>query len=298
LELGKVKFVYDVYVLTPFTSAQFIEMYPDFFEESKTIGTKTIYTTRLISWARFNNWVKSGFPNNQNENSDEVKISKKTKKNPRRKLVVGDNGVAARNQTFYNEWLKNYGLLVQFKMTNGNTDVPARYKFEGIALGTWVVRQRAVQDSLSQTKIDKLNELDFDWNPNETHWQNLYKELAEYYGLNGHSNIPVIFPENPPLGKWCFKQRQNYKSDILKPDKIKLLEDIEFVWFPQDINFEDNLKLVSDFFKKSGHFKIPSNKEFQQLNNWFNSQKRRCKKGTLSDEKKQRFKDIGYEINA
>jgi hypothetical protein len=296
LELGKVKFVYDVYILTPFTSSQFIEMYPDFFGESKTFGTKTIYTTKLISWARFNNWVNTGFPDTIEKKPNEGKSAKKSRKSPRNKIVIGDNGIEARKQNYYNEWLKNYGLLVKYKMINGNTDVPARTKVEGVAIGTWVVRQRAVKENLSKIQIDKLDEIGFDWNPNETNWQALYNELKDYFDKHGHSNIPVIFSENPHLGKFCFKQRQNFRNDILKTDKIKLLEDIEFVWFPQDKSFEDNLKLLFDFYSVNGHFKVPSKKEFRQLTNWFNAQKRHIRKGTLSEEKLKMFKEIGYEM--
>lgn len=296
LELRKVKFVYDVYILTPFKSSQFIEMYPDFFGESKTFGTKTIYTTKLISWARFNNWVKTGFPETIEKKPNEIKPAKKSRNSPRKKIAIGDNGIVARKQNYYNEWLKNYGLLVQYKMNNGNTDVPARTKIEGIALGTWVVRQRAVKEGLSQIQIEKLDKIGFDWNPNETHWQALYSELKNYYGKHGHSIIPVISTENPNLGKWCFKQRQNYRNDILKSDKIKLLEEIEFVWFPQDKSFENNLKLLNDFFIENGHFKVPSKKQFQQLTNWFNAQKRHFRKGTLSKEKLKMFKEIGCKM--
>ncbi len=297
LELEKVKFVYDVFILTPFNSVQFIEMYPDFFGESKTVGTKTIYTTKLISWARFNNWVESGFPDTIEKNSKELKPSEKSSKSPRKRITTGDNGIVARKQNYYNEWLKNYGLLVQYKMANGHTNVPARTKVDKIALGTWVVRQRAVKDSLSKVQIDKLEEIGFDWNPNETHWQSLYNDLKTYYSKHKHSNIPVIFKENPALGKWCFKQRQNYRNDILKADKIKLLEEIEFVWFPQDKSFEKNLELLINFYRDNGHFKVPSNKQFQQLTNWFNAQKRHFRKGTLSIDKINRFKQIGFEMD-
>lgn len=296
LELAKVKFVYDVYALTPCNSSQFVEMYPNFFGESKTKGTKTVYMTKLIAWARFNNWVKSGFPELIEKISEESKPKRRTSKRTKNNSVTGDNGDAARKHNFYVNWLKNYGLLVQYKMLYGSVDVPARTKFEGVALGTWVVRQRAVEDTLSQTQIDKLNEIDFDWNPNETNWNEMYSVLKAHYLKNGNSNVPVIFPDNPHLGKWCFKQRQNYRNDILKPDKVELLEKLEFIWFPQDVNFEVNLKELNDFYTKNGHFKVPSNKIYQSLNNWFNAQKRHFKKGNLSIEKINRFVEIGYDF--
>ncbi|WP_396600823.1 Helicase associated domain protein [Algibacter sp. R77976] len=298
LELNKVKFVHDVYMLSPCTSSQFIKMYPNFFAESKSIGTRTVYTTKLIAWARFNNWVYSGFPELIEKISDGEKPKRKAKRSPKTKSVLADNGAAARAQNFYKEWLKNYGLLVQYKLIHNTVDVPARTKFEGVALGTWVVRQRAVKDNLSQNQIDKLNEIGFDWNPNETDWKKMYSILKSYYLKNGNSNIPVIFPENSHLGKWCFKQRQNYRNDILKTDKIELLEELEFIWFPQDVNFEDKLKELYDFYLNNGHFKVPSKKIYQSLYNWFNAQKRHFRKGTLIKEKINRFKDIGYNFES
>jgi hypothetical protein len=106
----------------------------------------------------------------------------------------------------------------------------------------------------------------------------------------------VQFPENPHLGTWCFKQRQNYRNEILKQDKIELLEKLEFIWFPQDVSFEVKLKELGAFKKEFGHFKVPSNMSYQSLNNWFNAQKRHFNKRNLSQNKIDRFKDIGFDF--
>ncbi len=42
--------------------------------------------------------------------------------------------------------------------------------------------------------------------------------------------------------------------------------------------------------------KCHQKKQFQQLKNWFNAQKRHFRKGTLSNEKIERFKEVGYEM--
>lgn len=293
LELDRIRFVFNEYKQEPFTSTYFIETYPNFFEESKANGTKTIYTSSLISWARFNIWVMQDFT----DLFDKEHINSISKKRVKAKSrSYGDYGVIARNKKFYNDWLVKYNLLLQYYNLYNHSNVPARYKINNIALGNWVVRQRSVKNSLKQSQIELLNEINFDWNPNETEWMKMYNELLVFYKMNKHSNIPVIYSKNPHLGVWCFKQRQNYKSSILKKTKIDLLNNVEFVWFPQDASFEKNIKLLSDYFIAFGDFSGLSRKKYRSLSNWLNAQKRHYKKGDLSNDKIAKFKSIGYDI--
>jgi hypothetical protein len=299
INLSKINECVEIFKLSPCTSSQFIELYPHFIERSKSNTTKIVYASKIISWARFIIWTHEGFPTRLpliHEENPKKTILKKGKRNPHKKIVIGDKGQAARKATYYNEWLKIYGLLVRYKLKNGHINVQAREKFEGISLGTWIVRQRAVKDTLSSEQIDKMEKLGFDWSPNETQWFQMFSELKNYFSSYGNSNVPIDFRKNRKLGKWVFSQRQNRKKDILSPDKIKLLNDLNFIWSPQEYNFFVNLNQLKAFFQKFNHFNVPSNKEFQHLNNWFNSQKRKFYAKSLSIEKIENFREIGYEF--
>jgi hypothetical protein len=304
LNLSKIKECTEIFKLTPFTSTQFIRMYPSYFEKVKSNATKIVYATKLISWAKFLNWVNDGFPSREpilNDSSNETKerkpVVKKEKKSPRNISIQGDKGHAARKFNYYTEWLRIYGLLVQYKIEKNHCDVPAREKYHDVALGTWVVRQRAVKNTLTDDQIKKLDELEFDWDPSDTIWFQSYKELKQYFEVNGNSNVPVDYRPNRPLGRWAFSQRQNKRKEILSPDKIKLLDDLKFIWSPQELNFDENLALLKAFNTKFNHFNVPSNREYQHLNNWLNSQKRKYKDKRLPIEKIDKLRGIGFEFD-
>ena len=48
----------------------------------------------------------------------------------------------------------------------------------GFPLGYLVYNQRRNKNSLSQDKIDRLNKLNFVWNPNEEDWEERYEHLT------------------------------------------------------------------------------------------------------------------------
>ena len=57
----------------------------------------------------------------------------------------------------------------------GHSRVHQHFKTdEGFKLGGWVASQRKNKDTLSKDKIDKLNDLDFDWDPLERDWEENY----------------------------------------------------------------------------------------------------------------------------
>ena len=61
-------------------------------------------------------------------------------------------------------WQTRYGELVEFRINYGNTNVPQNYA-KNIKLGQWVSTQRSQYNTstLTQERIDQLNELNFEW---------------------------------------------------------------------------------------------------------------------------------------
>ena len=63
-------------------------------------------------------------------------------------------------------WNLRYGELLAYKRENGHTNVPNNYP-QNKELGYWVGRQRkyyrSKEKTLSQEKIDRLNDIGFEW---------------------------------------------------------------------------------------------------------------------------------------
>ncbi|RPK23995.1 Helicase associated domain protein [Paenibacillus xylanexedens] len=64
-------------------------------------------------------------------------------------------------------WERNYELLLDYVKCNGNSNIPYRYEIKGLKLGKWVCsqRQKYKQNKLSKERIDRLNSIEFDWEP-------------------------------------------------------------------------------------------------------------------------------------
>ena len=112
-------------------------------------------------------------------------------------------------------------------------------------LAVWVRNQRhqyrhlinGRYSSLTPERIQKLDDIDFDWGtPAEVAWRHRYEELVQYKKVHGHCNVPELWDENPALGQWVVQQRVRYrnlmagrKPDICE-DRIKALAEIGFEW--------------------------------------------------------------------
>jgi hypothetical protein len=291
--LSKIQTAYNEYSAYDFTSTYFAEHHPDFFGHDKTLNTKIQYASKIISWTKFIYSVK---------NNGEKKTPKKSVRNttPLKKKksvsIKRDNGQTARGNNYRSEWLRMYSILIDYKKLNGHCNVPARHKHNNDPLGTWVVRQRAIKNNLDIELVKRLDDIDFDWSPNETAWDNMYRLLKQVFEDIGHTNIPVQYPKNKTLGAWVFTQRTKRRNNKLSLQKIDLLDDLNFVWNARDVSWLENFELLKEFHTKHGHFIVPVNSRYQQLYNWFNLQKRRYRNGSLEADRISSLEEIGFSF--
>ncbi len=134
-------------------------------------------------------------------------------------------------------WEIMFAELNKFKESNSYCNVPLRYP-ENPALGLWVCaqRKRYKKKIISQDQIDKLEAIDFCWDPFDENWQAMFAELNKFKEANSHCNVPRGYPDNPSLGLWVSAQRQKYKKKSISQDQIDKLEAIDFCWNPLDKN--------------------------------------------------------------
>jgi hypothetical protein len=65
--------------------------------------------------------------------------------------------------------------LKQFLEREGHCRVPQVHKEDGFTLGQWVNNQRSRKDSLSQERLQRLDELGFVWDPRSEQWEEGFK---------------------------------------------------------------------------------------------------------------------------
>jgi hypothetical protein len=77
--------------------------------------------------------------------------------------------VRRENKRREKQWNAMYDELRKYKKENGNTNVPPKHEQNGLKLGVWVdtQRQRRKKGILVEERVTKLDELGFQWDPQE-----------------------------------------------------------------------------------------------------------------------------------
>ena len=153
------------------------------------------------------------------------------------------NGIGFDWDPFETMWMSQFEQLSLFYSEHGHCNVAKTHMIQGNNLGEWVSSQRKalnnfLQDkpsSLTQERIDKLNTLNFVWNPNETSWNYKLALLCHFNRKHGHWQIPRNYTvENVNIGAWLDRQKRQFLihkeggPSALTPERLKKFEDVGF----------------------------------------------------------------------
>lgn len=96
----------------------------------------------------------------------------------------------------WDEW---YGRLVKFMDENGHCNMTSIYETNaGHKLGLWCVTQRRQRDVgiLNKYRIQKLDELKFNWSPRDDSFDAIYNAIVKFKDREGHLAVPNAHMEN------------------------------------------------------------------------------------------------------
>jgi len=203
-------------------------------------------------------------------------------------------------------WETRFQELKQYKQAHGNCLVPQRFK-ENPKLADWVSEQRMAHNKgrLDVERVRRLEELDFDWDPNNTHWEKCYRQLVEFKKEHGNTNVPQRSGKYRELGTWVRNQRaaKRYKRPIME-ERAKRLDEIGFMWtLVETVSWEDMFASLVEFKKVHGHCNVPQKSrehkslEQKRLGKWVNSQRTANTRGKLNPARKQQLDSIGFVWN-
>eukprot|EP00956_Cyclotella_meneghiniana_P028467 scaffold66271_cov21-Cyclotella_meneghiniana.AAC.1 len=196
---------------------------------------------------------------------------------------------------FATAWNKRLNELKQFKSVNGHCKVPKDYD-QNPELGNWVVTQRFLKkkDKLCEERVEKLNTLNFTWNPHSELWNSQYEALQEFESKYGDCNVPANFAEDLSLAKWVNHQRTKYKNGEMEQDKINKLTEIDFTWaFYSQTEWTERYNELVLYKRKHNHSKGPvRNSTFSQLSNWIDYQRK--KRNELDKRRVKLLNEIGF----
>jgi Helicase associated domain len=183
---------------------------------------------------------------------------------------------------YESEWENGFSALEKFKEREGHCAVPRLHREGTLSLGNWVSNQRARKDTkLSDEHRQRLDEIGFVWNAREANWEKGFAALEKFKVREGHCNVPTELL----LGRWVVTQRTT--KDKMSNERRQRLDKIGFVWDTIETKWEDN-----------GHCNVhPSHVEGSyRLGAWV--LKQRWKKDTMSNERRKRLNEIGFNWDA
>lgn len=183
-----------------------------------------------------------------------------------------------KSEELQKNWHANYEKLKVFQQQHGHCKVP--YNWEGHGkLSSWVYHLRQFKERWSDEQLKLLKVLNFKWKEeiqqereqaSDELWLNFYQQLVEFKQKHGHLRLAKDTADIH-LIRWADYQRR-YKERRVSPKRLKLLEDINFVWDVKEFKeekwayFYDQL---ATFYNRFHHANVPSRwKENPKLANW------------------------------
>lgn len=198
-------------------------------------------------------------------------------------------------ETLKDSWEIHFKEVEEYFIENGNSNIQARYKLpNGFGLGTWCVTQRVNYNKglLSDNEIKKLQKLNFDFDPDQTLFENDFLELLKFKEENGHVNVPTM---GNRLGIRINKLRNNYKKGTLNQDKIERLTNIGFQFIiKESFTWDEKFEELKNYYEKNNTNQVNSANELS-LYNWERRQKSVIGKSKLNNNQIQKLESINFK---
>jgi hypothetical protein len=192
-----------------------------------------------------------------------------------------------------------YQALLDFEAKHGHCNVPSRYKLNR-KLATWCTKQRTTKakGALSKELLERLIAIGFDFEPNATQWDVMYRALVAFKDEHGHCSVPENYKPNLKLSTWCTRQRTTKNNGALSEERLKQLVGISFDFDRHAAKWEAMYLALVAFKAERGHCNVPySYKPNPKLGLWCGSQRNLKNKDALSDERLERLLGIGFDFD-
>lgn len=120
------------------------------------------------------------------------------------------------------------------------------------------------EDDQSEDSNDELKDVRFREYQAEI-WSEKFEDLCEFRRQYGHCHVPHTFTDNAPLAQWVKRQRYQFKLKLegkrstLSDERVRLLNQIGFIWNSHDVVWEERWYELLAFKQIHGHCIVPSN---------------------------------------
>jgi len=282
LNLDKLKTATSIYKSNPkILATKLFSDYPELFGKGiKSKSSGQVYASKILAWATFILRSENDF--SENEGYSLVKDEKVFKQ---------VEGLLKKNyERSIEAWETQYENLKKYFKKYGDTNLKARDS----SLGTWVVAQRQYKLTLTKEQIDRLDELNFVWDPREIAWEEMFAEWLEYKQKYPARPLLVQDTKFPKIGRWVDKQRKLYRLKNLPKNRFLKLDAENFPFFTK-IQWIDSYKELKKHFDKFGNIDLLPTPENRKLREWLTQQKFKVKNDLLSEGKAKLLEGLGIK---
>jgi hypothetical protein len=141
----------------------------------------------------------------------------------------------------------------------------------------------------------------------DVQWMSNLDVLRQYKEEHGDCVVPRGSSANPRLANWVAEQRKQRKLLIdgkqskIIPERVKLLDEIGFVWNAQEAAWERQLTDLKEFREQKGHCLVPvRHSKLPRLGFWVKGQRRQYvlmkqgKPSHMTDERAAKLDSVGF----
>ena len=201
------------------------------------------------------------------------------------------------------QWMKNFLAIQEYKNTHNHFPTISYIDKEGVRLGCWLAEQRNKYSSgkLLPEREKLLMDLGALGDFYKEKWNKWYSMAKLFYKQNGHLSASKRNSLYPGLENFLSRQRKIYRMGKLSPKKIKLLEEINISWNPQEEYWDKMYRRLRKFYKENGTLFISKEKSVSKdyhLALWMESQRRLYRKNpNYHPLHVQKLNSIGFVWN-
>lgn len=180
-------------------------------------------------------------------------------------------------ESLFSSWDTFFGKLVAFKERFGHCNVETLWE-EDLSLARWVTAQRTrrTKGALTDEQVARLDGLGFVWNWQEQsadeNWLRWFQKLKLFKERFGHCNVDQHSEADAALGRWVSAQRTRRNNSKLYPERIRLLDELGFVWdFQAQMGQQTWMKWYREletYARENGNPHVPARHANTKLASW------------------------------
>ena len=193
-------------------------------------------------------------------------------------------------------WDENYETLC--RAINNGVKITEKAIYEGIHIGKWVSNQSQLfkKGKLPEDKAKKLKELGLELSTTRKSWDENYETLCRALN-NGIKLTEKEVYEGINIGKWISNQRQLFKNGKLPEDKVQKLKSIGLAIDQRKASWDENYNTLCKAMNHGVEITSRTVYEGANIGTWFNTQRQLFKNGKLPENKIQKLRGTGLELD-